>query len=370
MSDSTAPRILHLDDGRLWRGGQHQVWLLVCELQRLGVPQLLAAQRGGPLAERARQAGVAVEEIRYLGELDPFSPRRIAALARERGLNIIHAHTGHAHSTGLAVARRLRGAARLVTTRRVDFAIKPGFFSRRKYTAAGQHFIAISEGVRQVLMAGDVAPGRIDLVHSGVPPIPDAQRWTRARVREALGIGEAELAIVNVGALTDHKGQRWLVEAAPRVLEAFPHARIHILGEGELRGELETQIQALGLDEKVILHGFVADARFKLAGFDLFVSSSHLEGLGTVILDAMLSDLPVVAAAAGGVPDVVIDGATGRLTPPRDAAGLAEVIIRALREPEPSRALAQAAKVRVEANFSARAMAEGTLAVYRKLLNP
>ena len=362
------PRILHLDDGRLWRGGQHQVWLLLCELRKLGVTQVLAARKGGPLAERARQSGIHVVPLRYRGEIDFFAPRAAATIARQLGLNIIHAHTGHTHTIGFSAARKLGGAARLVTTRRVDFPIKAGFFSRRKYTAPNQHFIAISEGVRQVLIAGGVAPQRIDLVHSGVPAIADEQRWPRERVRQMLGIGPEEIAIVNVGALTDHKGQRWLVEAAPLIFKAEPRARVHIIGDGELRGELETQIRALGLEGKVLLHGFVEDARFKLAGFDLFVSSSHLEGLGTVILDAMLAELPVVAAAAGGVPDAVIDGVTGRLTPTRDAAALAEGVIQALHVPELSLRMAEAARTRVERKFSARAMAEGTLGVYRKLI--
>jgi glycosyltransferase involved in cell wall biosynthesis len=79
----------------------------------------------------------------------------------------------------------------------------------------------------------------------------------------------------------------------------------------------ERRIAELGLAGRVVLHGHVEGAREKLAGFDLDVSSSHLEGLGTSILDAMLAGLPVVAAAAGGVADVVLDGQTGRLVAPR-----------------------------------------------------
>jgi glycosyltransferase involved in cell wall biosynthesis len=361
-----------LDDGRLWRGGQHQVFLLLSELAARGVTQRLAAQAGGPLAERARQAGIEVEEIRFRGEFDLLAPGRIARLARAMGANIIHAHTGHAHTLGLRAVRRLANReinpVRLVTTRRVDFPISKGFFSRRKYTAPGQHFIAISEGVRRVLIEGGVAPERIERVASGVPPLDPAQTWQREKVRESLGIAPDEIAIVNIGALTDHKGQKWLIDAAPQILRAFPAARIHILGDGELRSALEGQIRALGLEGRVLLHGFVGEARLKLAGFDLFVSSSHLEGLGTVILDAMLAGLPVVAAEAGGVPDAVIDGETGRLVPPRDPAALAEAVIAALGEPAQSQGMAERARWHAKENFSARAMAEGTLGVYRKLL--
>lgn len=361
-------RVVHIDDGRGFRGGQHQVWLLMTELAARGVAQVLVAPPGAPLTERARAAGIAVEPLNFHGEWDPFAPRRIAALARAFNANILHTHTGHAHALGLRAARRLAGAVRFVTTRRVDFAVGKSFFSRRKYTAPEQHFIAISEGVRRVLIEGGVAAERIDRVFSGVPPISPAEAWPRERVRASLGIKADEIAIVNVGALTDHKGQRWLIEAAPAVLATFPRVRVHLLGEGELRGTLESQIRELGLEGKVILHGHVDSARLKLAGFDLFVSSSHLEGLGTAILDAMLAGLPVVAAAAGGVTDIVKDGLTGRLVPPRDSAALGLAMILALREPGQSQTMAKVARRMVEDTFSARAMAEGTLAVYRKLL--
>jgi glycosyltransferase involved in cell wall biosynthesis len=362
------PRVLHVDDGAQWRGGQHQVLLLMSELARLGVDQRLVARPGSPLAARARAAGLAAEEMRLGPEWNLFGWRRLARVARATGANVIHAHTSHAHAHALRAARRLGARVRLVTTRRVDFAIAQNRASLRKYLDPRQHYIAISSGVLDALTRGGVAPSRVSLVPSGVPPIAPETAWSRVRVREALGIAPDELAIVNVGALVDHKGQRYLVGAAPRVLEAFAHARIHILGEGGLRRALQNQIRRMGLERRVVLHGFVEDARLKLAGFDLYVASSHLEGLGTAMLDAMLAGLPVVAAAAGGIPDAVEDGKTGRLCPVRDTQALARAIVEALRDAEGSRRMAAAARALVESRFSARAMAEGTLGVYQRLL--
>ncbi len=367
-TQSPEPRVVHLDDGRIWRGGQNQVWLLTGELAGHGVAQQLVTPVGTSLAQRARESGIEVIALEMRGELDWLSPRRIARVARDFDANLIHAHTSHAHALGLRALRRMGDGARLVSTRRVDFPVGRGFFSCRKYTAAGQHFIAISERVREVLIEGGVPAERIDVVASGVPPLPPESLWPRDRVRADLGIGPDEIAIVNVGALTDHKGQRWLIEASPCVIEAFPQARIHILGEGELRSDLESQIRRLGLERGVVLHGHIGEARLKLAGFDLYVSSSHMEGLGTATLDAMLAGLPVVAAAAGGVPEIVQQGRTGRLTPPKDAPALAQAIILALTEPDQSRRMADAARRRTREKFSVSAMAEGTLDVYRRLL--
>ncbi len=366
--------MIHLDDGRAWRGGQHQVALLIGGLARSGVGQTLVAPPGSPLALAVAKSGAEVVPYDFRGEWDWRAPKFIADLSEKIQAQIFHAHTAHAHALAIRAHKRLAregkgDKTRIVTTRRVDFPVARGFFSRRKYLYSHQHYIAISEAVRNELIKGGVEANRIDLVPSGVPPIPADQAWDPETARKNFGIKDNEIAIVAVGALTDHKGHRWLIGAAPQIVAAFPSARIHILGEGELRGELESLIARLGMKDFVRLHGHVPDARLKLAGFDLYVSSSHLEGLGTAILDAMLAGLPVVAASAGGVTDVVRHGKTGWLVPARDSSALATEVVRVLNLPLIERQrLVEAAKANVEERFSAGQMVAGTLAVYRRIL--
>lgn len=365
------PHVLHLDDGRGFRGGQFQATLLAEGLARRRIRQTAVVRPDSPVGARFAELGLQVVPYAFRGEWDWRAPAFLADLVARRGVDLIHAHTAHAHAAGLRALKRLRSrgddAVRLVTTRRVDFRISRSWFSHRKYTHPDQHFIAISQGVADVLLEGGVDPSRIDIVPSGVPPPDPARVATREAAREAFGIGESEIAVVNVGALTDHKGQRYLIEAAGPVVRALPEVRFHILGEGELRADLEKHARETRVADFVRFHGHVPDARLKLAGFDLYVSSSHLEGMGTSILDAMLSGLPVVAAAAGGVTDVVEHGVTGRLVPPRDSAALAREILNALEAPrEATEAVVRAARVNAELNFSAEGMVEGTLAVYRR----
>lgn len=371
---SEQPSVIHVDDGREWRGGQHQVFLLATGLAKRGITQNVVTPPGSPLAERLVSAGIQVSPMEFRGELDFRSSRALADLAQSAEATILHAHTAHAHTHALGAVKRLRklmgaDAPKLVITRRVDFPVARGFFSRRKYLFPHQHYIAISEGVSRVLQEGGIPGGRIDLVPSGVPPIPPDKAVSRSEVRRELGIAENEIAIVNVGALTDHKGHRWLVEAASLVMKRHRNARFHVFGEGELRQELEAQIRGLKLDGIVKLGGYISNARLKLAGFDIYVSSSHLEGMGTAILDAMLAGLPVVAAGAGGVTDIVIHNQTGLLVPPRDSYNLAQSLIHAIEMPETQRAfLIKAARENVEVNFSSERMIEGNLEVYRRLM--
>jgi glycosyltransferase involved in cell wall biosynthesis len=359
--------VLHVDAGRGWRGGQAQVYALLRGLGGMGVRQALAAPPRSALARKAGPAGIAVFEIPMRGEWDPLAPRRIAREARRLGARLLHAHDSRAHGLCWRALRRLP-EARLVVTRRVDFPVGRNWLSRRKYGAARTHYIAISTGVRDALAAsGAVGPERVDIVPSGIDPGRFRGGYGRDDLRRDLGLAPGTTVIGQVAALADHKGQRYLVEAAKRVAASRPDARFVIVGEGELRGALERQIAAGGLTGTVILAGFREDVEKFLAGFDLFVLSSHMEGLGTSILDAMWLGVPVVATRVGGVPDVIEDGVNGLLVPPRDPEALAAATLRLLADAGLRRRLGGEGRRTVETRFTAARMVEGTAAVYRGL---
>src|SRR4029078_5141700 len=136
----------------------------------------------------------------------------------------------------------------------------------------------------------------------------------------------------SVAALVPHKGQRHLIEAAAAVVRQCPDARFVIAGEGGLRPMLERHIKEHRLEKHVFLLGFRPDVLSVHKAFDVFVMSSVTEGLGTSLLDAMACGQPIVATTAGGMPEVVADGRTGLLVPPRDHDAMAAAIVRLLRD--------------------------------------
>jgi glycosyltransferase involved in cell wall biosynthesis len=167
------------------------------------------------------------------------------------------------------------------------------------------------------------------------------------------------------GALTSEKGHRHLIDAAALVVREVPDARFVILGEGDLRPALERQVKDLHLDKHVFLPGFRPDVLAFLRSFDLFVMPSITEGLGTSLLDAMAASKATVATRTGGIPEVVVDGETGLLVPPRDHHALARAIAELLKDGGRRAEMGRAGLERVKRIFSADRMVERTLDVYR-----
>lgn len=355
-------KVVHVDSAASWRGGQNQVLLTALGMTARGHEVVIACQRGGALASRAREAGLDVRPLAFRGDLWPAAAWGLARLLRGFSPDVVQLHDPHALSAGL-LARGLGARARLFATRRVDFRVK-SVLSRAKYRAAAR-VIAVSRAIAAVLERDGLAPDALRVVHEGVPDrIP--QPGGRDALRD-LGIPGDALVVGNVAALTDHKDHETLLAAAARVLARVPCARFVIVGDGELRRPLEARARALGLEGRCVFAGFRTDLDRLIPAFDVFCLSSHMEGLGTSLLDAMAFGRPVVATRAGGIPEAVADGVSGRLVDPRDANGMAEALANVLEDGPRRRAWGEAGRARFLEHFTDERMVERTLAVFQEV---
>lgn len=357
-------KVLHVDTGRGWRGGQQQVLYLHRGLCRLGVASELVCSARGELLRRAGSEGLPARGLPLWGEWDLVSGMRLGAIARRIGASVIHAHCSHALTLCLLAATRSR-STKVVATRRVDFPPARHPLNRWKYRSPDR-LVVISAAIRQIMADFGVRSERLRLVPSGVD-LERVSPGSGATVRRELGIGDGEYLIGNVAHLADHKGQRFLVDAVPVVLRNCPRARFLIVGEGELEQDLRAQAAALHLEDRLIFTGFRSDVPAVLDALDLFVMPSHMEGLGTAVMDALAAGKPVVAAAAGGIPEIIEDGHHGLLVPARDPGALAAAILRLAEDPELALRLAAEGLQRVRENFSVDAMVAGNLGVYREV---
>ena len=358
--------LFQIDAGREWRGGQRQSFLLAKELRTSGWPFTFVVQPGSPLHEKAEAEGLPVLPLRIRSETHLGAAFRLARAMRREGCRLAHFHDAHAVSVGGMACDRAQVPIRVIS-RRVDFPLKKNFLSRRKYTRNVDAIIAISEGVKDVLIKGGIAPDVIEIVPSGIDFSPFEKLGGRDFLRKEFGFADDDFLVGIVAALEDHKGHRYLLEAAQILKERAPKVKIVIVGKGSLELDLDQQARALGVTDLVFFLGFRDDVPRILASLDLFVLSSHLEGLGTSIMDAMASRLPVVATQVGGIPEVVIHEETGLLVSPRNPAALAEAILKIYQDRDLARRLGERGYEVVHEKFSAEAMARRIIAVYEKL---
>ncbi len=348
-------RVLLVDSGREWRGGQNQVRLLARELMRAPVDQVLATRRGGELARRSAADGVPVAGLPWAIGLDPRAAWWLRRLVTHFRPDVIHVHDSHA----LALARWARAwrrrPPRLLAHRRVDFAVRAGSGWHR-----ADAVVAVSEGVKRVLTGGGLPAARITVIPDGIDLDEIRQSATRPLdIRARLRVPPGTPLAVNVAALVDHKDHRTLLRAAHAARAAAPDLHWAIAGDGELRRSLEAEIARLELQDRVHLLGYLEEADALIREGDVFVMSSKEEGLGSVVLHALALEKPVVATAAGGLPEVV---PAEWLVPIGDAEGLARKVVEVVAAPQ-----AAPRTPHFPERFTAQAMAQAVLALYRSL---
>lgn len=357
---------LHIDTARSWRGGQNQVLLTVNGLRSMGYRAALVAHPDGELRKRAAE-GLDLIPLAPRTEMDFTAAWRLGRVIKRLQPDVIHAHDPHGVAmAALALSMNTSsGGPALVASRRVDFHLKGNSLSRWKNRQV-DCFICASEAIRQMVIGDGIPAERVVTVHEGI----DVERVVATpavNVHEALWLPHHAPLVGNVAALVPHKGQRYLIEAAHLVMKDIPDTRFVIFGEGELREHLEHLVHEHHLEKHVLLPGFRTDILGCIKGLDLFAMSSVTEGLGTSLLDAMACARPIVATNTGGIPEVVEDGVTGMLVPPRDSAALARVIVQLLSDSDRRRQLAMAGFDRVRERFTVERMVAETMAVYGQL---
>jgi glycosyltransferase involved in cell wall biosynthesis len=360
---------LHIDTAQTWRGGQSQVRYTVLGLRARGQRAALVAHPDGELLRRM-QEGHDLIPIGMRGEVDLTAAWRLSRALKQLRPDVVHAHDPH----GVAMASVALGITGpsvrppLLATRRIDYRIRHSSFSRWKYDQVDA-FIAISAAVRDRLVSDGVPRRKITIVHEGVD-IKRIAGLPAGNIHAELYLPTHSPVVGSVGALVAQKAPHDLIEAAALVVRSVPDARFVILGEGELRPALERQIHEHHLERHVMLAGFRDDAQQLIKDFDVFAMSSVQEGMCTSLVDAMAASRPAVVTAAGGMPEVVADGETGYVVPPRDPEAMAARLVALLKDAGLRARMGAAGLQRARELFSVRTMVEGTAAAYAALVRP
>ncbi|MGE5593414.1 MAG: glycosyltransferase family 4 protein [Betaproteobacteria bacterium] len=228
--------------------------------------------------------------------------------------------------------------------------------------------ICVSEAERRVAQRYGFRKDRLTVIRNGVAPPAPSVPSLRRELRERLGFREDAVVIGTVSRLERRKGTAHLISSLARIRRECPGAVLLVVGDGRMRRDLERLAIGLGVRDKVVFTGALADPGDALESMDIFALPSFQEALGMAILEAMARAKPVVATAVGGIPEAVVHGETGLLVPPRDDYALASAILALARDPEKRQEMGARGRARFEALFSAGAMARQTLEVYGRVL--
>jgi glycosyltransferase involved in cell wall biosynthesis len=362
----TALRIVHVNTEPTWRGGESQVFNLMRGLLARGHQVEAVTLPESALLARCREASIPATPIAMRGDLDVAAALRLARHLRRVRPDVVNAQTARAHTLGL-LAVHLGAPGRLVVTRRLDFPIRRDPANLWKYRSRRvARYIAVAGIIRDILVGAGVRADRVSVVNSSIDLgtfVKSDQQ--RAEARAELGIPPGARVLGNVAALAWHKGQTDLLSAMPRVAASFPGAWCVIVGAGDEREPLEKQAAALGGGVRILLTGMRRDVPRLLNAFDVFCMPSHYEGFCNSVLEALATGLPVVATRAGGLPEIVEDGTTGLLVPPRDPEALAAGIVRVLSDAELAHRLSEAGERAAQARFGVDLMVDKTTALYQ-----
>ena len=327
-----------------------------------------------PCALRRRDAAAGLLDaagvrVRYLGKrrFDPTTLWSVVRMIRRERVDVLHVQDYGSTAFGV-LAGWFTGVPVVVQEHVVPPRVP--HMARLIDRLLGRRIartLAVSESVRAHCFAKRRRqPEATEVVYLGTPrpDDPDAIIAHGRRLRRSLGVPNDAPLIGTVTRLHEQKGIRYLLDAAPAVLRRFPEARFLIIGDGPQRQALEAQAEAPGLSSCVRFLGFQDHAQAWMAGFDLVVMPSLWEGTPQTAFEAMALGKPIVASGVDGLAEVLRDGETAKLVPPRDPARLAEAIMQLLEHPEECARIAASAKA-ASAAFDTAETARTLLARYR-----
>jgi glycosyltransferase involved in cell wall biosynthesis len=361
-------RVAHLLIGGEIAGGQLVALQLAHALRERGDDAIFVTPARGTFADRTEAEGFHVVR----GDVGRLHRLRgmlaLSQLLHDEQVDLLHTHT-------LAAANALgRGAARWARIPVVSHLhIENHFRPTTRWLLSAADNLTARLAAALVAVSADTKrayeqqgyPRRIEVVYNGVALADGAPPGLRAE----LGIPAGVPLVGEVGRLCDVKGQRELIAALAQV----PDARAVLVGAdveqgGAFQTALEHEAERLGVGDRVVFAGRRANAADLVGELDVLALPSWTEGLPLVVLEAMARRRPVVATPVGGTPEVVVDGETGLLVPPRDPDALAAALRRLLADADLRRRMGDAGYERVRERFSADAMTGRVLEIYDEVL--
>jgi len=353
---SKRKRILYLSNSAALGGMEIHLLNLVEGMVKKGY-EIFVICPWGEMVERYFDAGANVRVDYPRIDLDPFYIFRLIKFIRQNRIEVLHAHQLKTVINGLIAGKVANVPLKIahIHTPLSQWQISPLkkridiFVNRIVTNLCADKAIALTEATKKERVEGEgIAPEKIVVIPNGIKL--KAQSSKRKAIAQT-----SKLTVGTLGRLTIEKGTRVFVEAIPHVITSSPHhLNFIIAGDGELRGELETQVKKLGIGDSITFLGFVPEEKKLdvLSSFDIFVFPSLAEGFGIALIEAMALGLPCVVSDLPVLREVTDGGRCAILFETANAQDLAEKIIQLSEDTNLRQQLGQKARRRVEENYS------------------
>lgn len=366
------PSVIFLTTGLAYGGAETQLVNLATRLKKrgwdVGVVSMLPPQA---FIEELTAAGIPLATLNMRrGVPDPRAVFKLVKILKQRQPDILHSHMVHANLLGRVVRVFYRIPVVISTAHSMNEGRRWREIAYRMTDFLADITTNVSRAaVDRYLRVGAVPKDKIIFIPNGIDTfLFQFNQDARLQLRKDLGLNE-NFVWLAVGRFEEAKDYPNLLQAFKSVTDERNDAALLIAGQGTLFEDIKSMAHSLGLTEKVRFLGVRRDVPELMSTADAYVMSSTWEGLPMVLLEAAACELPVVSTDAGGNSEIVLDGVSGYIVPPRDPQALAAAMLKMMSFPEEERrAMGQAGRAHIEANYSLDHVVDQWEKLYRDLL--
>jgi glycosyltransferase involved in cell wall biosynthesis len=365
-------RIAHIISA-LGKGGmEFAVSRLVLEQKKTGYDvHVICIRELGPVADNLKSGGVSVYLCPFQSRVAPRSLFQLRSLLCELNVNVVQTHNYRPNVSGAIAAKMARIPVIVSSLRTVNrWDTYRQFLMDRFMCIFRDAIVCVSKEVRdRYIEKIKWYPGKLHIIHNGIDPVILQKRDKADFLYSEFGLKREDRHIVCIARLVKIKDHSTLLKAFKDIIHQRKDVKLLLLGDGPLREELEEEAKKLGLINYVRFLGHREDIADWLSISDISILSTHVEGFSSTVLESMGSGVPVIATNVGGNPEAIEDGETGFLTPPGDAAAIAEKTLLILNNPHLGREIGEKARRRVADSFTIEVTAKKTIDLYKTILN-
>jgi len=358
--------VLHISTAKTWRGGEQQLAYMVDGLAKREVNNFILTTSNSVLYQVYSKKNIPCFQQKKSHGFSLQWAKKIKYICSKNKMDLIHCHDSKAHTYAVLSSVFFNNTAPIVVHRKVIFKIKQTFLTKFKYNHKNvKKIICISKAVQKEVKK-IVKEDKTCVAYSAKELHQKNESTIDLRANYNL---QTNAKIIGyVAALTYEKDHDTFLKVAKKISQKHKNVFFFIIGDGKLRKEIQTKIKKYNLENKVILTGFLPNAKFVVKQFDVLLFTSQLEGLGTTILDAFEYKIPVVTVKNGGAEEIVIPNKTGWICNKKEVNCLSNKIDAILTNKVDVTIIENAYNYVLQ-NHNAKKMVDSIYQVYQNVLN-